>query len=169
MAAIEPIASRLALFTIDEEVRCFIVNHLPRYGLHLKIYSRQTIAKSFQLKQQLRSIKKDSLSINDNILKLKMIGHSLAAIGEPLDEKELLLAMLNRLGHDYETVVSLITYQMDEIDLEKVQYLLLMHEQRLTSKNLPQSTINFDSVTPSSMQVNMTAYIARGASNFVNN
>ena len=86
-----------------------------------------------------------------------------------MDDKELLLAILNGLCHDYEIVVSLITYQMDEIDLEKVQYLLLVHKQRLASKNLPQSTINFDSVTPSSMQVNMTAYTTRGASNFVNN
>jgi len=76
------------------------------------------------------------LSINDYILKLKTSGHSLAAIGKPLTDKDLLLAILNGLDHDYETVVSLITYQMDEIDLEKVQYLLLMHEQRLSVKNL---------------------------------
>ena len=63
------------------------------------------------------------------------IGHSLVAIGEPLDDKELLLAIINELDHDYEMVVSLITYQMDEINIEKVQYLLLMYEQRLLSKN----------------------------------
>jgi len=86
-----------------------------------------------------------------------------------LDDKELLLAILNELDHDYETIVSLITYQMDDIELEKVQYLLLMHEQRLVSKNFPQSSINFESIIPSPMQVNMTAYMPRGASNFVNN
>ena len=103
------------------------------------LYSQQMIAKSFQLKQQLRLIRKDSLSINDYIPKIKTIGHALATIGEPLDDKEILLAILNGLDHNYKTVVSLITYQMDDIDLEKVQYLLLMHEQRLASKNLPQS------------------------------
>lgn len=60
------------------------------------------------MKQKLRSIKKDDLSINDYILKIKTIGHSLAAIGEPLTDKDLLLAILNGLDHDYETVVSLI-------------------------------------------------------------
>ena len=53
---------------------------------------------------------------------------------QPLEsrhDKDLLLAILNGLDHEYETVVSLITYQMDEIDLEKIQY-LLMHEQRLS-------------------------------------
>ena len=84
------------------------------------LYSRQNIAKSFQLKQQLRSVKKDSMSINDYILKIKTICHSLAAIGESLNDKDLLLVILNGLDHEYETVVSLITYQMDEIDLEKM-------------------------------------------------
>ena len=54
------------------------------------LYLRQTIAKSFQLKQQLRSVKKDSMSINDYILKIKTIGYSLAAIGEPLNDKDVL-------------------------------------------------------------------------------
>jgi len=110
------------------------------------LYSHQTIANSFQLKQQLRSIKKDALSVNDYILKIKTIGHTLATIGEPLNDKDLLLAILNGLNQDYETVVSLITYQMDEINLEKVQYLLSMHEQKLLVKNSPQSSISFDSM-----------------------
>jgi len=62
-------------------------------------------------------VKKDSLSINDYILKIKTIGHTLAAIGETLHDKDLLLAILNGLDYYYEIVVSLITYQMDEIDL----------------------------------------------------
>ena len=67
----------------------------------------------------MRSIK-DLLFVKDYILKIKTIGHALATIGEPLDDKDLLLAILNGLNHDYETVVSLIAYQMDDIDLEKV-------------------------------------------------
>jgi len=58
---------------------------------------------------------------------------------------------------------------MDEIDLEKVQYLLLMHEQRLAAKNLPQISANFDSVMSSSMNVNVASYLSRNGSRFVNN
>ena len=97
------------------------------------------------------------MSINNYILKIKTIRHSLATIGEPLDDRELLLAILNGLDHDYKTIVSLVTYQMNDVDLDKVQYLLLMHEQRLISKNLPQSTVSFNSVTPS-MKVNLIDY-----------
>lgn len=52
--------------------------------------------------------------------------------------------------------------------MKKAQYLLLMHKQRLTFKNLPQSLINFESVMASSIHVNMTV-MPRGASGSVNN
>ena len=107
----------------------------------------------------MRSIKKDSLSVNDYTLKIKTIRHALAAIGEPLNDKDLLLTILNGLDHDYETVFSLITCQMDDINLEKVQCLLLMHEQRLAAKNMSiSSAINFDIAASSSMHVNVASY-----------
>jgi len=121
------------------------------------------------LKQQLRSIKKDFVSVNDYILKIKTISHALVAISEPLSDKDLLLAILNGLDHDYETMVSLIIYQMDDINLEKVQYLLLMHGQRLAAKNLSVSSVNFDYVASSSMNVNVASYWSRNGNGFGNN
>jgi len=73
--------------------------------------------------------------VNDFILKIKVISHSLAVIGEPINDKDLLMSILHGLGEDYDTV-SLIIYKMDDINLEKVQYLLLMHEQSLATKNV---------------------------------
>ena len=81
------------------------------------------------------------------MLKIKTIGHAPATIGEPLNDKELLMAILHGLDNDYETIVSIVTYQMDEINLEKVQYLLLMHEQRLVAKDMSNSFVfGFDSI-----------------------
>ena len=132
------------------------------------MYSQQTVTKFFQLKQQLRSVKKDSRSVNDYVLEIKTIGHALAAIGEPLGDKDLLLAILNGLDHQYETIVSLITYQMDEIKIEKVQYLLLMHEQCLATKN--QSVLSsISSNVASSMNVKVASYRSRSGDMFANN
>ena len=89
------------------------------------------------------------------------ISHSLAAIGEALSDNELLFAILNGLDQDYDTVVSLITYQMDDIDLEKVQYLLLMHEQRLVAKNVPQSSLQFELMS-SNMNVSVVSHQSNG-------
>ena len=78
----------------------------------------------------------------------------------------MLLSILKGLDHDYDTVVSLITYQMDEINLEKVQYLLLMHDQRLASKNFVDSSfVKFDFA----INVNVTTYSPRSRNDSINN
>ena len=51
--------------------------------------------------------------VNEYILKIKTIGHALIVIGEPISDKDLLLAFISGLDSDHETVVSLITHQMD--------------------------------------------------------
>ena len=52
------------------------------------------------------------------------------------------------LDRDYETIVSLFTYQMDDINLENVQYLLLMYEDMLSLKNsFSSSALNFEGIT----------------------
>ena len=119
------------------------------------------------MKQQLRLIKKDSLSINDYILKIKTIGHALAAIRGALNDKDILLAILNGLDQEYDTVVSLITYQINDIDLKKERFLLLMHEQRLSVKNSPNFAVNFDSV--SSMHVNVALVLTTQNNSLGNN
>ena len=74
---------------------------------------------------------------------------------------------MNGLDHEYETVVNLITYQMDEINIEKVQYLLLMHEQRLATKSQSVlSSVNFDMA--SSMNANVASYGSRSGDRFAN-
>ena len=44
-----------------------------------------------------------------------------------------------------------------------------MHEQRLRLKNLAHNAVNVESVMPSSMHVNMTAFTLRNIGNLVNN
>jgi len=154
--------------TIDKEVLAQVIqseSSAEVWSSLENLYSRQTIAKSFQLKEQLRLIRKDSLSVSDYILKIKTIRLSLAAIGESLSDKDVLLAILNGLDHEYETIVSLVTYQMDEIDLEKMQYLLMMHEQHLNSKNMAQASVNFESVMSNPINVNMTSIAPRNGNN----
>ena len=118
---------------LAEEVHCESSSELW-YVLE-NLYSQQTIAKSFQLKQQFRSTKKGPMSVNKYILKIKTIGNALTTSGEPMPDKDLILAVISGLGSDDETIVSLITYQTNEIKLEKVQYLLLLHEQQLGVQN----------------------------------
>ena len=55
---------------------------------------------------------------------------------------------------------------MDEINLEKVQYLLLMHEQCLASKNsVDSSFVSFDSA----INANVATYGSRSGNDSINN
>ena len=62
---------------------------------------------------------------NDYILRIKTIAHALAAIGELLGDKDLLLSILNGLDNEYDTVVNLITYLIDEINLKRYNIFFL--------------------------------------------
>ena len=59
---------------------------------------------------------------------------------------------------------------MDDINLEEVQYLLLMHEQRLAAKNISMSfALNFDTAASSSMYVNVASYWSKNGNGSVHN
>ena len=60
------------------------------------------------------------MTVTYYVLRIKTINHALVVIGEPLNDQDLLMTILHGLDEDYGTVVSLITYQMDEIDIKKV-------------------------------------------------
>lgn len=113
---------RWSFSTIDKEVigqviHCGSVAEL--WTTLDSLFSRQTVTRSFQLKQQLKSIKKGDMMVTNYVLRIKTINHALAAIGEPLNDQDILMTILHGLDEDYDTVVGLSS-QMDEIDLEKV-------------------------------------------------
>ncbi|KAL5783970.1 hypothetical protein ACOSQ2_006362 [Xanthoceras sorbifolium] len=76
-----------------------------------RVYSQQSLAKILQLRQQLQNIKKGSDSIYDFILKIKNIGDALIAAGEEVSERDLLMSLMNGVGHDYDPVIHLIHLQ----------------------------------------------------------
>ncbi|KAL5822979.1 hypothetical protein ACOSQ3_020938 [Xanthoceras sorbifolium] len=93
------------------------------------------MAKVLQLKQQLQVLKKGSSSIADFILKIKEIGDGLRSAGEVVTNCDLLLNVLNGLGHDFDPVVVMITSQESTMTLYEAQYMLMIHEQRIEHLN----------------------------------
>ncbi|KAL5854653.1 hypothetical protein ACOSQ4_004455 [Xanthoceras sorbifolium] len=110
-----------------------------------RVYSQQSIARILQLRQQLQSIKKGSDSISDFVLKLKNIGDVLLEAGEDVSERDLLLALMNGVGHEYDSVVVLISSQQHTMPLDDARFLFLMHEQRIESLNVHAPTAHFAS------------------------
>lgn len=58
-----------------------------------------------QLKQQLQNIKKCSSSISDFILKVTTIGDDLRAANQVVTDYDLILTIMNGVGHEYDPVV----------------------------------------------------------------
>jgi hypothetical protein len=58
------------------------------------------MARTMQLRQQLGNIKKGSSSVSDFVLKVKNIGNSLKSAGDRVTDRDLLLSILNGLGHN---------------------------------------------------------------------
>ena len=58
-----------------------------------------------QLRSQLQSTKKRSLKITDYCKKIKKIANQMAAAGNPISEKELILCILSGLGFEYSNIV----------------------------------------------------------------
>ncbi|KAL5824371.1 hypothetical protein ACOSQ3_020434 [Xanthoceras sorbifolium] len=98
------------------------------------LFSQQSLAKVLQLKQQLQSLKKGSSTISEYFLKVKSIGNGLRAAGQAMSDRDVLLNVLNSLGHEYDPVVILVS-QQHSISLLEAQYMLLIHEQKIDHLN----------------------------------
>ncbi|KAL5810165.1 hypothetical protein ACOSQ4_026733 [Xanthoceras sorbifolium] len=99
------------------------------------LFAQQSMAKGLQLKQELQNITKGSMKINDFVLKVKSLGDGLKAAGEMIKDQDLILHILNGIGHDYDPVDVLISFQKQSVSLQEVHYLLMIHEQRLAHLN----------------------------------
>ncbi|KAL5793692.1 hypothetical protein ACOSP7_002286 [Xanthoceras sorbifolium] len=136
------------LSTISEGLIWFVtecLTSLKDWKTLESMFFQQFMAKVLQLKQQLQSLNKDASSINDYILKVKGIGDGLRSAGQAIFDRDLLLNVLNGLGHEYDPVVVLGS-QQHRVTLHEAQYMLMIHEQRIKHLNsvasidVPQST-----------------------------
>ena len=85
-----------------------------------KIFASSSQGRVMQLRLELQTMKKGSMSMIDYLMKIKGIANSLAAIGEPLCKT------WSRLQ-----CFCTINTRDDRISLETVQSMLLSYEQRL--------------------------------------
>jgi len=88
-----------------------------------------------QLRLELQSTKKGSLSMIDYIMKVKGAADSLAAIGEPVSEQDQVMNLLGGLSSDYNAVVTAINIRDDKISVEAIHSMLLAFENRLEQQS----------------------------------
>lgn len=103
--------------------------------------------RAIQLKEHFKSLKKGTLSIHDYCQNIKTTADSLADVGHPLTDKQLVLQILHGLPRSYSTVANLVSFQTPLPSFLQMQSLLQMEEHRLKEPD-PQPTVLY-SQTPS--------------------
>jgi histone deacetylase 1/2 len=94
-------------------------------------FATKTKARMFQLTSELHSLEKGDLSISDFIHKAKTISINLASAGKVAETNDLLSAILNGLGSEYDPIIATLMSTAGTTSYEDAIGVLLSHEQRL--------------------------------------
>lgn len=101
-----------------------------------KLFFDDASARLMQLKAQLRTLKKGSLSISAYLQQLKGISDAFDSVGHTVDEEDMVLQALCGLGQDYESFVTSLTTQSTLPTFSSLRTELLSYEQRIQQFNL---------------------------------
>ena len=93
-----------------------------------------------QLRYELDTLRKESMSIEEYCSKMKILANKLACAGDNITEKDLLIRTLNGLGSGYLDLASIIT--ANKMSYDDAYALLLTHEARLEQNQNSQAMFN---------------------------
>ena len=84
-----------------------------------------------QIHYQLAMVKKGGSLIFDYFQKFKGLVNALVAVGQPLNDFEIVSYLLTSLGPEYEPFVTFVTTHVDPLSIDKLYGHLLAHENHL--------------------------------------
>ena len=131
------------LSSISEGILSLVINWESSFDVWKtleKKFEIQSEARVLQLKYELNTVKKESLSIEDYCIKMKAVAEKLASACSPITEKDLMLTILNGLRPGYRDIATFITGSRMEFD--DAYALPLTHETRLEQDQEDKSVIN---------------------------
>ncbi|CAH9136427.1 unnamed protein product [Cuscuta epithymum] len=103
-------------------------------------FMAESIARAMELKRGLNNLKKkESQSMDEYLRDIKNLADSLNSINSPVTNRELLLATVQGLGPEYESLITSITLFPDNFTIDSLRPQLLALEQRalyLRSQNI---------------------------------
>lgn len=91
----------------------------------------QSRARTIQVHYQLATLKKESSSVADYFQQFQSLTDSLATVGQPLNDFEIVAFLLAGLGPDYDPFVASVTTRVEPLSVEEIYDHLLSHELRL--------------------------------------
>ena len=101
-----------------------------------RLYNTNTRARKIQLKSELNNMKRNNLSVNDYVLKIKEVSNSLGSIGAPPKDDNLLSAILNGLNDDKWKAFATSVYVHEIfLDFKDLIFLMITEEMRMQGPN----------------------------------
>ncbi|MCH90982.1 retrovirus-related Pol polyprotein from transposon TNT 1-94, partial [Trifolium medium] len=91
----------------------------------------QLRAKARQLPVELRSTTLENRTVQEYLLRIRLLIDTLISIGDPLPLNQHLDVILEGLPNEFNSVISVIESKFDTIEMNEVEALLLAHEARL--------------------------------------
>ncbi|WVZ67619.1 hypothetical protein U9M48_016671 [Paspalum notatum var. saurae] len=95
------------------------------------MYAAQSRARATNLRMQLVSLKKGSMTAAAYFSKMKSFGDELAAIGKKVEDEEMVSYILNGLDFDYNSLVSSVLGRTDQVSLSDLYAQLVSFDIRL--------------------------------------
>ena len=126
--------------SLTEDVLTQIISYSTSRDVWLALernFSSLSRAKAVQVRTQLATIRKGSLSANAYFLSIKRLADELALVGQPLTADDIITYVLAGLGQEYDSLASIITSRLDSVTLEELYSLLLISESRINHNNQP--------------------------------
>ena len=118
--------------TVTEEILAAIMN-VPiaraAWVILEGMFASRSRARVIQIRSQLTSAKKKGVSTADYFRNMKTLADTLAAIGQPLKEEEIISYVLAGLGPNYDALVTTLSVK-DDLTLDEVYSHLLAYEHR---------------------------------------
>jgi hypothetical protein len=93
-----------------------------------RMFASRTRVRAIQTRAQLDVAKKKGTPTADYFRHMKTLAGSLAAIGQPLREDEVIAYILPGLGPDYDSLVTTLTVRSEDLTLDEVYAHLLTYE-----------------------------------------
>lgn len=115
------------------------------------MFSAQSHARVTNLRMQLSTTKKGSMTTTEYFNKMKALGDELAAAGKKIEDDKMVSFILVGLDADYNPIVTLVMGKLDPIPLSELYAQVMSYEIRLEMLNDQggqyQSSANFSSVS----------------------
>ncbi|KAJ0962599.1 hypothetical protein J5N97_027721 [Dioscorea zingiberensis] len=100
-----------------------------------RMFSSRSKARIMQIRLQLSTRQKKDMSVADYFNKVKQLADTLAAIGRPLEDEEIITYLLAGLDSEFDPLVTSVTTRTDAMSLSDIYAHLLSFEMRLEHHN----------------------------------